>query len=81
MSNVAVYYFSGTGNSLYVAKELHKRIPESNIIPIVSLVNKDVIEANAEAVGFIFPIYFTAVPEVVKNFIEKLNLELNSLNI
>jgi len=34
-----------------VAKELQKRIPETNLIPIVSLLNKDVIKANAETVG------------------------------
>lgn len=75
MSKIEIYYFSGTGNSLYVTRELHKRIPESKIVPIVSLLNKDVIETNAEAVGFIFPIYFTSIPEVMKNFIKKLNLE------
>jgi len=39
-----IYYFSGTGNSLHVAKELQKRLPETNLIPIVSLLNKDVIK-------------------------------------
>jgi flavodoxin len=28
---IEVYYFSGTGNSLHVAKELQKRIPEIQI--------------------------------------------------
>ena len=57
-----IYYFSGTENSLHVAKELQKRIPKANIIPIVSLLNKDVIETKGETVGFVFPIYFTAIP-------------------
>jgi len=38
--NTEIYYFSGTGNSLHVAKELQKRIPETNLIPIVSLLKK-----------------------------------------
>ena len=33
-----IYYFSGTGNSLHVAKELQKRMPETKLIPILSLV-------------------------------------------
>jgi flavodoxin len=37
-----IYYFSGTGNSLNVARELQKRIPKTDIIPIVSLLNKDI---------------------------------------
>ena len=36
-----IYYFSGTGNSLFIAKELNKRLPESKKIPIVqSIQNK-----------------------------------------
>lgn len=48
MNKVEIYYFSGTGNSLHVAKELQKRIPETNLIPMVSLINKDVVETNGE---------------------------------
>jgi len=70
-----IYYFSGTGNSLHVAKELQKRLPETNLIPIVSLLNKDVIKTNAETVGFVFPIYFTTVPVPVRRFLKKLNLK------
>ena len=69
-----IYYFSGTGNSLHVAKELQKRIAEVNLIPIVSLLDKDIIETNAETVGFVFPIYMTAIPMPVKKFIKKLDI-------
>jgi ferredoxin len=70
-----IYYFSGTGNSLHVAKELQKRIPETKLIPIVSLLNKDVIETNGETVGFVFPVLFLAIPVPVKNIIKKLYLK------
>lgn len=69
-----IYYFSGTGNSLHVAKELQKRIPKANIIPIVSLLNKEVIKTNAETVGFVFPIYYVSISLPVKELIKKLNL-------
>ncbi len=49
-----IYYFSGTGNSLHVARELQKRIPETNLIPMVSLLNKDIIEINGETLGLCF---------------------------
>jgi len=75
MSDVEIYYFSGTGNSLHVAKELQKRIPEANLIPIVSLLHEDVIETNGEAVGFVFPIYVNSIPVPVRNFIKKLDLK------
>jgi formate hydrogenlyase subunit 6/NADH:ubiquinone oxidoreductase subunit I/flavodoxin len=70
-----IYYFSGTGNSLYVARELQKRIPETNLIPIVSLLNQDVIEIKGETLGFVFPIHYTAIPIPVKMFIKKLDLK------
>ena len=35
--NTEIYYFSGTGNSLFVAKELQKRLTDSNLIPIIGL--------------------------------------------
>lgn len=69
-----IYYFSGTGNSLHVAKELQKRIPEIKLIPIVSLLNKDVVKTKAETVGFVFPIYYVSIPIPVKEFIKKLDL-------
>ena len=70
-----IYYFSGTGNSLYVARELQKRIPDSIIIPIVNLLNKKVIQTQGEAVGFVFPVHALAIPIVVKKFIKKTDLE------
>lgn len=70
-----IYYFSGTGNSLYVAKELQKRIPETKVIPLVSLLNKDIIETNGETVGFVFPIHFATIPMIVKKFIKKIDFK------
>lgn len=70
-----IYYFSGTGNSLHVAKELHKRLQGSKLIPIVSILDQDVVVAKGETVGFIFPIYLTTVPAPVRKFLEKLNMD------
>lgn len=70
-----IYYFSGTGNSLHAARELQKRIPEARLIPITSLLDKDIIKINAEIVGVIFPVYYMTAPIVVRNFIKKLDLK------
>jgi ferredoxin len=74
MDEVEIYYFSGTGNSLYIAKELQKRVPGTNLVPIVSLLNKDIAETNRATVGFVFPIHGMIVPIPVKKFIKKLDL-------
>jgi hypothetical protein len=50
MAGVEIYFSSGTGNSLFVAKELAKRIPDSLILPIVASLRQDVIRTSAPAV-------------------------------
>jgi ferredoxin len=74
MNNVEIYYFSGTGNTLHVVKELKKRIPDVTMIPILSLLKKDVIKTNAKIVGIVFPLYLATLPIPVKEFINKLDI-------
>ena len=69
-----IYYFSGTGNSLHVARELQKRIPETKLIPIISLLNNENIKTDADTVGFVFPIHLAMIPRPVMEFLPKLNL-------
>lgn len=73
--NMEVYYFSGTGNSPHVARELQKRIPVTDLIPIKSLLNKDFIKINAETVGFVFPIHLAMAPAPLIEFLKKLDLK------
>ncbi len=71
-----IYYFSGTGNSFYVAKELQKRIIDSELIPMISLLKQEIIEVQGETVGLVFPLHgMTAVPIPVKIFLKKLDLK------
>jgi len=69
-----IYYFSGTGNSLHVARELEKRLPGAKLIPILSLVSQESVKAAGETVGFVFPHYASSLPKIVHTFIEKLDL-------
>jgi len=70
-----IYYFSGTGNSLFVAKELQKRIPDAAVIPIVSLLDQEVIQTHGEIIGFVFPAHALTIPVAVRKFIQKLDLK------
>lgn len=70
-----IYYFSGTGNSLYAARELQKRIPDSKLIPIISLINKDVIKTNGKSIGIVFPVHALTIPIAVKRFLKKADME------
>jgi len=73
--NTEIYYFSGTGNSLHAARELRKRIPETEQIPIVSLLDRNIIKTNADTVGFIFPIQLAMAPAPVIEFVKKMDLK------
>jgi ferredoxin len=68
-----IYYFSGTGNSLFVAKELKKRLVETEIIPIVRLLKSDHIKTNGESVGIVFPIHALTIPIAVRKFLRKID--------
>ncbi len=69
-----IYYFSGTGNSLFVAKELQKRLPEAVLIPVASLADQKAFATNAGTVGFVFPVHATTIPFAIKDFIAKADL-------
>lgn len=73
--NTEIYYFSGTGNSLHAARELRKRIPETELILIVSLLDRNIIKTNADTVGFIFPIHLAMAPAPVIEFVKKMDLK------
>lgn len=54
--------------------ELQKRIPETELIPMISLLNRDSIKSDAKTVGFVFPIHLAMAPAPVIEFIKKLDL-------
>ncbi len=73
-----IFYFSGTGNSLYVAKRIAKTNNEE-LVSIASLLTseKDKYEYQLkenEVIGFVYPIYAWAPPKQVLKFVEKLKL-------
>ncbi len=72
-----IYYFSGTGNSEWVAKEIAKNIADYaiNIIDIIKSGKGNITITKNDSIGLVFPIYAWAAPEVVKLFIEKVKLE------
>lgn len=70
----AIYYFSGTGNSLFVANTLNKKMSNSKLHPILSTLNANEIACNAPKVGIVFPMHFMTLPRVVDAFLEKIKL-------
>ena len=66
-----LYYFSGTGNSLFISRELENRIPEVRLIPVLSVLNNKKIKSESNSVGFIFPIHALSIPWIMKAFLNK----------
>lgn len=67
-----IYFFSGTGNSLTVAKDIASKI-DSKLIAIKDVVDKKVINSEVEGIGIIFPTYYMSMPRIVERFINKLD--------
>jgi flavodoxin len=72
-----IFYFSGTGNSKWIANQLSKEQKE-DLVFIPDALRSGVWEfclKEEETIGFVFPIYSWAPPEIVLSFIQKLSLK------
>jgi ferredoxin len=70
-----IYYFSGTGNSLAVARKIASGLGASGLVPIASLQDaKGNIFPEADRVGIVCPVYFSGLPVMVADFAERLDL-------
>ena len=72
-----IYYFSGTGNSLYTANRIAEAIGGAEVIS-VRCNAKDVSAKEADVIGFICPVYEWDVPGTVKEFIKELIINPNA---
>lgn len=70
----SVYYFSGTGNSYSIAKQLEIRIENTTVYTISGLIGQNVTD-DADFIGFVFPVYFQDTPEIVKKFLHKISIK------
>jgi len=72
-----IFYFSGTGNSLYVAQKLHEA-SGGELIDMAGALSEKCFKykvKDGEKIGIIFPVYFLGLPTVVSEFIDNLKIE------
>jgi ferredoxin len=62
-----VIYFSGTGNSYHIAKQ----IAEHQNAQLISITDFDGKSINDDRVGFVFPIYCGELPRIVVEFLDR----------
>ncbi|MCL2375920.1 MAG: EFR1 family ferrodoxin [Defluviitaleaceae bacterium] len=68
------FYFTGTGNSLKVARDIASGLETPNIISIAENIDKATKLALQGAIGFVFPVYYCGLPQLVQEFISLTNL-------
>jgi ferredoxin len=73
MSNITIFYFSGTGNSLWAARALARELGNTEIISMVDYdINKHNI--NSQLIGLVFPVHIWGVPRRVLEFLDQLQI-------
>ena len=76
--STTIYWFSGTGNSLYVAKRLADELGDASETPVrypmASGVPPESVGGKGDKIGFVFPSYYSNLPRIVRAFAEKLKV-------
>ena len=68
-----IFYFTGTGNCLYIARQLAEENTE--LLSIPQLVKQGKYEFEADEIGIVYPIYGHMPPNMVREFIKKAQLK------
>jgi formate hydrogenlyase subunit 6/NADH:ubiquinone oxidoreductase subunit I/flavodoxin len=73
--SIDIYYFSGTGNSLVVARDIAEKT-NGKLISIASLINEESIRTEADVIGLVFPVFYATndcgIPLIIGRFVSKL---------
>lgn len=69
-----IYYFTGTGNSLWAARRIGEKTGEQ-VESIIKYKSQERIACKDEVVGFVFPTYMDDLPWIVKEFLLKLQVK------
>jgi ferredoxin len=69
--STTLYYYTGTGNSLWTARKIADRLGGANLVSI-PVVREETVRPPAGTVGLVFPVYIWGVPAPVIRFLDKL---------
>ncbi len=67
-----IYYFSGTGNSLSMARELGAELGGAELVHMAAALRGGVA-VDADRIGLVFPVYMWGLPLMAARFAEKLS--------
>ncbi len=66
-----LFYFTGTGNSLKVARDLAGELGDTEIVNIAKAIDGE-LAGSYDRIGLVYPVYMFTLPLIVKRFIKKL---------
>jgi len=72
--STTIYYYTGTGNSLWTARKLASVLEETQCIPLKRCTDEKVVCAS-DRIGLVFPVHIWGVPPPVVEFIRRLNVD------
>ena len=70
-----ILYFSGTGNSLAIARQIAEKVGDK-IMPLREAVGKDL--TGEKRIGLVFPTYWLDAPIAVRDIVPQLNISPSS---
>ena len=73
MKNI-IYYFSATGNSLYVARFLQASLDNVELRSIPEALHQGQFAVETDSLGFVFPLHSMGLPMQVEAFLERLSI-------
>jgi ferredoxin len=65
-----LFYFTGTGNTLCIAKNLAEKLGDATVEPVTRA--NPIIDNDVDTVGIIFPVYGWGMPNIVGAFVDRL---------
>lgn len=73
---ITLYYFTGTGNSLYLARNLAKGLYVKDKVGLQPIQKEMVISKihEEDTIGIIYPTYFLNAPDIIYQFIDNLKI-------
>jgi hypothetical protein len=73
--NNAIYYFSGTGNSLEIARTVSIAMENCSLTGIASLRGQNRVESQSQTIGLVFPLYFAGLPQMIVDFLKRVSFQ------
>jgi ferredoxin len=69
-----IFYFTGTGNSLKIAKDIASQLGDTALVPVRKAI-KETLDLSADRIGLVFPVYMWGMPSIITEFSRKIKTD------